>query len=132
VVISLFKQDPAAYLPHRYPFLMLDRVIDHKPGQSAKARYRTSASLRGFPQILLVESVAQLAGIAAVENEGEGGFLATVDQAVFGRPPLLGETMEVTATIIKSFGRLCMVQGTVEADGEQLLDVRLTLGIGPL
>lgn len=131
-VATLFNPDPAAYLPHRFPFLMLDRVLELKPGVSARARYRTSGSLQAFPQILLVEAVAQLSGIAAVERQGEGGFLASVDRADFGPPPRLGETLEVTARIIKSFGRLRLVEGQVTVADEALLSVTLTLGIGPL
>lgn len=129
---TLLNPDPTAYLPHRFPFLMLDRVLGQQPGVSATARYRTSGSLQAFPQILLVEVVAQLSGIAAVERQGEGGFLASVDQARFGRAPRLGETLEVSARIIKSFGRLCLVEGQVVVDHEELLKVTLTLGIGPL
>lgn len=111
---------------------MLDRILEQQPGVCARARYRTSSSLQDFPQILLVEAVAQLSGIAAVEQQGEGGFLATVDQASFGRAPQLGETLEVAARIVKAFGRLCLVEGSVRVEGEELLNVTLTLGIGPL
>jgi len=111
---------------------MLDRVLEQQPGVSARARYRTSASLQVFPQILLVEAVAQLSGIAAVERQGEGGFLAAIDQACFGRAPQLGETLEVSARIIKSFGRLHLVEGQVLVEDEELLNVTLTLGTGSL
>lgn len=111
---------------------MLDCVLEQLPGVSARARYRTSGSLLSFPQILLVEAVAQLSGIAAVERQGEGGFLATVDEARFGRAPQLGETLDVEARVIKAFGRLCLMEGRVTVDGEELLWVTLTLGIGPL
>ena len=130
--VPLLNPDPTAYLPHRYPFLMLDRVLEQQPGISARARYRTSASLQAFPQTLLVEAVAQLSGIAAMEQKGEGGFLATVDKACFGRVPQLGDTLEVSARIIKSFGRLRLVEGQVMVEGEELLSVTLTLGIGSL
>lgn len=131
-VVALTSSDPAAYLPHRYPFLMLDRILERQPGCAARARYRTSASLRAVPQVLLVEAVAQLAGVVAVEQEGEGGFLAAVDQACFGRPPRLGETLEVAVRIVKSFGRLVLAEGAVTVDGEELVQVTLTLGVGPL
>lgn len=131
-VAFLLKPDPSAYLPHRYPFLMLDRVLDQQPGHSARGRYRTSSSLQSLSQLLLVEAVAQLSGIAAVEHQGEGGFLATVDQARFGRPPQLGETLDVEVRVVKAFGRLCLMEGRVTVAGEELLSVTLTLGIGPL
>jgi 3-hydroxyacyl-[acyl-carrier-protein] dehydratase len=128
----LLNPDPSAYLPHRYTFLVLDQVLEQQPGSFARARYRTSASLRSAPQILLVEAVAQLSGIAAVERQGEGGFLAAVDRASFSRPPTLGETLEVEARVVKTFGRLCLMEGRVTVADEELLHVTLTLGIGPL
>lgn len=111
---------------------MLDRVLEQHPGSFARARYHTSAALRSMPQVLLVEAVAQLSGVAAVERQGDGGFLATIDRASFGRPPLLGETLEVEARVVKAFGRLCLMEGRVTVADEELLNVTLTLGIGPL
>jgi len=86
-VATLFNPEPAAYLPHRFPFLMLDRVLELKPGVSARARYRTSGSLQVFPQVLLVEAVAQLSGIAAVERQGEGGFWPLLTGLISAAPP---------------------------------------------
>jgi len=111
---------------------MLDRVLEQQPGHCARAYYRTSAALRSIPQALLVEAVAQLSGIAAVERQGEGGFLAAIDRAHFGRPPALGETLEVEARVVKTFGRLCLMEGRVTVADEELVHVTLTLGIGPL
>lgn len=120
---------PAAYLPHRFPFLLLDGVLERQPGVAARARYLSSAPL---PQLLLVELAAQTAGIAAVGQQGEGGFLASVDQARFGRPPQPGELFEVSVRVIRSFGRLWMVEGEVSAGADTLLQITLTLGTGSL
>lgn len=128
----LFNPDPAAYLPHRYPFLMLDRIIDLEPGVSARAELRVTSPLAPFPSVLLVECVAQLAGIAAGHQEGEGGFLASIDRAEFcpGTAAREGECLTVTARIIKIFGRLCLVEGAVECSGVKLVETRMTLGMG--
>ena len=127
----LFNPDPAAYLPHRYPFLLLDRVVELEPGARAVALTTVSAA-RAFPQVLLVESVAQLAGIATIQQDGEGGFLAAIDQAEFSRAPLIGDVLTVTARVLKAFGRLFLVEGEVSCGEDPLLKVRLTLGAGLL
>ena len=127
----LFNPDPAAYLPHRYPFLLLDRVVELEPGARAVALTTVSAA-RAFPQVLLVESVAQLAGIATIQQDGEGGFLAAIEQAEFGRAPLIGDVLSVTAKVVKAFGRLFMVEGEVSCGNNRLLKVQLTLGAGRL
>jgi 3-hydroxyacyl-[acyl-carrier-protein] dehydratase len=85
-----------------------------------------------FPQILLVECVAQLAGIVAAQEEGEGGFLAALQRVVFGRIPQPGDCLEVSAHITTQFGRLCQVIGQVTCQGEELLSAEMTLGIGSL
>jgi 3-hydroxyacyl-[acyl-carrier-protein] dehydratase len=113
---------------------MLDRIIELEPGISARAEKWVTNPLAPFPSVLLVECVAQLAGIAANHQEGEGGFLASIDRAEFcpGTAAREGECLSVTARIIKIFGRLCLVEGAVECDGVILVETRMTLGIGKL
>jgi 3-hydroxyacyl-[acyl-carrier-protein] dehydratase len=127
----LFNPDPAAYLPHRYPFLHLDRIVLLEKGVQATALKKVT-SQRSFPQVLLVECVAQLAGILTVSEEGEGGFLAAIDRAEFSGIPNSGDVLMVYASVIKSFGRLFMVKGNVSCDDRILLTVQLTLGVGRL
>ncbi len=131
-VATLHSTAPDRYLPHRFPFLLLDRVLEQQPGCSARARYRTSASLPAIPQTLLLEVLAQVSGLATQTVQGEGGFLASLDQARFGRPPEPGETLEAESRVLKVFGRLCLLEGRVTASGDELLHLTLTLGTGPL
>lgn len=123
--------DPAEYLPHRYPFLLLDRIVGLEPGEHGTAVSAVTSN-HGFPQMLLVECVAQLAGCVVARHEGEGGFLASIDHAEFSSLPLAGDTLAITARVIKSFGRLFMIEGNVRSDSEQLLSVQLTLGVGTI
>lgn len=128
---ALFNSDPAAYLPHRYPFLHLDRIVFLEPGVRAVA-VKNITAMQGFSQVLLVESVAQLAGILTISEEGEGGFLAAIDRAGFSGTALAGDVLTVSANVVKSFGRLFMVEGSVACDERTLLTVQLTLGVGRL
>jgi len=82
--------------------------------------------------MLLVECIAQLGGIVAVQAEGEGGFLAGIEQAEFNGPVAAGDTLLVSARMVKSFGRLFLIEGEVERDGLCLVRARMSLGIGPL
>lgn len=110
---------------------MLDRIIELEPGVRATALKNVPA-LREFPQILLVECVAQLSGILTISEEGEGGFLAAIDRAEYSTLPQAGDILEVSATVIKSFGRLFMVEGSVSCGERILLKAQLTLGVGRL
>jgi 3-hydroxyacyl-[acyl-carrier-protein] dehydratase len=127
----LFNPDPASYLPHRYPFLLLDRIIELEAGVRGVAHSGVTAT-NGFPQILMIECVAQLSGIVVAQTEGEGGFLASIDRAEFSGSPAVGDILTISVRVIKSFGRLFMVEGSVGSGTAQLLTVQLTLGIGKL
>jgi len=110
--------------------LFLDRVTNVTPGICATAEKIVSSAPEGFPPVLLVECIAQLAGIAASHKEDEGGFLASIDHAEFYGNAVPGDTLKVTAKVLKSFGRLCLVEGCVECEGRKLLEATMTLGIG--
>ena len=127
--VILQMLEPGAYLPHRYPFQLLDRLVCLEQGSSAQALVQVSYD-SPFPQILLVECVAQLAGIAAAHQQGEGGFLAALQRTRFGRMPRAGDCLEVSAHITATFGRLCQVTGQVTCLGDELLATELTLGTG--
>ena len=110
---------------------MLDRILEVEHGVSARAEKLVTGPLDGLPRMLLVEAVAQLAGIAANHQEGEGGFLASLGRTEFGNFGVrAGDRLTVSVRILKSFGRLCLVQGTVECCGNRLVKTELTLGIG--
>jgi 3-hydroxyacyl-[acyl-carrier-protein] dehydratase len=100
-------------------------------GAHAVARVAVSSGL-GFPQVLLVECIAQLAGILTIQEEGEGGFLAAIDRAEFSGTPLPGDLLSVSVRVVKAFGRLFMVEGEVVCDSRTLATARLTLGVGRL
>jgi 3-hydroxyacyl-[acyl-carrier-protein] dehydratase len=87
---------------------------------------------RGFTQILMIECVAQLAGIVVAQREGESGFLASIDHAEFFGTAAVGGLLTISARVIKSFGRLFMIEGNVFSGADQLLSVQLTLGAGKL
>lgn len=128
----MFNADPAAYLPHRYPFLFLDRITTREQGGSAEATALVSADIPSCPPTILLEAMAQLAGVAAAEREGEGGFLAAVEHAEFAAPPAPGDRLHVSVRILKSFGRLHLVEGDVHVGDTLLATAKLTLGVGSL
>lgn len=76
--------------------------------------------------------MAQLGGIAAGHEQGEGGFLAAIDRAEFTGPAVAGDTLQVNVRVVKTFGRLHMLEGEVFAAGRLLAKAGLTLGVGKL
>lgn len=97
---------------------------------SATAERRVTTTPYGFPQVLLLESIAQLGGIASMCEEGEGGFLASIDHAEFAGSVCAGDTLTTTVRVLKTFGRLVLIEGSVLSDGKTLVRSQMTLGIG--
>ena len=127
---ALVHSDPSEYLPHRNPFLFIDRVTSRDPGSGATGIKCVTYEPGGFPQVFLLEAMAQLGGIAAATQKGEGGFLASIDHAEFRREVRAGDRLIVSVRIVKSFGRLFLVEGEASVEGEQVATARLTLGVG--
>ncbi len=128
----LFNIDPTAYLPHLNPFLFVDRIIALESGSRASGLKTVTNDPAGFPVFFLLEAIAQVAGIAAAQQEGEGGFLAAVEHAEFCGMVSAGDSIVVTARIIKSFGNLHLCEGEATVDGKRVAAATLTLGIGKL
>lgn len=130
--VLLFNPDPGAYLPHRSPFLVLDRILALEPGISALARQRVTSGAPCYSPFLLLEAIAQLGGIAAAREEGGGGILAAIDRAEFQDAPMAGDTLTIAVRIVKSFGPLHLVEGEVSVDGKTVATARVTLKVGTL
>ena len=125
----LFNPDPSAYLPHRTPFLFVDRVISLEPGVAATGEFTVTAG-GYFPAVLLVEAMAQLGGIAAGQREGEGGVLAAVVRAELPATAGPGRRYRVCSRIVRTFGRLIQVKGEVLEEGMLIASATFTLAIG--
>jgi 3-hydroxyacyl-[acyl-carrier-protein] dehydratase len=130
-------------LPHRYPFLLLDRVENFVPGQRARGWLRLTAGGRmlaqdsRLPLVFLVEACAQLTALAAAPantadtaggEAGAGiGYLAAVEGFQVKRLPAVGDTVVVEVRIERRLGRLLQVACELWADDEALGGGRLTV-----
>lgn len=116
-------------LPHRYPFLLVDRVIESEPGKRVVAIKNVSANEPFFnghfpeypvmPGVLVVEALAQTCGIAIVEgpeNKGEIGLFAGIDKCRFKRQVVPGDQLRLEAEITRLRGAIAKanVRATVE------------------
>lgn len=130
-----------AHLPHRFPFLMVDRVLEREPGAWVRARKLVSfvePYLQGHlpgrpvvPGVLLLEMLAQTAAFLESEPLGETPvFLAQVLEARFRRPALPGDALDLEVRPEVAFGGLQRVRGTVHCDGNLLCEARLVLKKG--
>ncbi|UXY14307.1 3-hydroxyacyl-ACP dehydratase FabZ [Chitiniphilus purpureus] len=109
-------QDILKYLPHRYPFLLVDRVLELELGKSIKAVKNVTMNepffIGHFPQypvmpgVLIIEALAQAAGVLAFKSENktaDSGTLylfAGIDNARFKRQVLPGDTLTLCVELV--------------------------------
>jgi 3-hydroxyacyl-[acyl-carrier-protein] dehydratase len=130
------RVEPAARLPlpHAYPFLLIDRVLLVEPERWAVALRGLSGDdplLDGaglLPPLLLVEAMAQTAGLAIGAPAGGAPLvLARVHRFRCGAPPGAGERLLVTARLIRRFGALTQVRASVRAGTRRCAAAELVL-----
>ncbi len=126
-------------LPHRYPFLLVDRVNDYTPGEQLTAIKNVTANepwaLGHFPNqaimpgVLLVESMAQACGLLAfVTREAEPGvemppeaplfYLVGVDEARFKRPVVPGDRVTITVDLNRVVRGIWLFSATASVEGK--------------
>lgn len=120
-------------LPHRYPFLLVDRVLEFKENKYLKAVKNISANepfFQGhfpyrpiFPGVLILEAMAQATGILAFKSIGklEAGeiyYFAGIDEARFKRPVIPGDQMIMEVTFKKTRRSLTRFKGKATVDGK--------------
>lgn len=122
------------YLPHRYPFLLIDRVLDFEPGKSLVAIKNVSVNepfFPGhfphrpiFPGVLIMEALAQATGILAFKStdtkpsEKSLYYFAGIDNARFKQPVQPGDQLRLEVEVIKSKRGIWKFKGEAKVDGK--------------
>lgn len=123
-------------LPHRYPFLMIDRVLEHEPGVRAVAVKCVSVNEPAFqghfpdrpilPGVLLIEAFAQVAGIIALtanpDYAGKDVYLLGVDHVRFRRPVAPGDRVVITVEKLLEKRGIWKFSARAEVDGQRVAE----------
>ena len=119
-------------IPHRYPMLMIDRVVDMVPDQSATGIKNVSINEPQFtghfpghpvmPGVMIVESMAQTAAVLVVQTlgpkaEGKLVYFMSIDGARFRRPVVPGDTMHVHVVKVRNRGPVWKFKAEAKVDG---------------
>jgi 3-hydroxyacyl-[acyl-carrier-protein] dehydratase len=120
-------------IPHRYPFLLIDRITAVENAQSITAIKNVTMNENFFmghfpgapvmPGVLIVEAMAQAAGVLVVHSlnmEGQGKlvYFMTIDNCKFRRPVTPGDQLVITSTVSKSRGNVWKFTGVAKVDGQ--------------
>jgi 3-hydroxyacyl-[acyl-carrier-protein] dehydratase len=131
------------YLPHRYPFLLVDRVLECRPGETIRALKNVTYNEPYFsghfpgrpvmPGVIIIEALAQTAGILAfasvntVPTEQTRFYFVGIDKARFRKPVVPGDQLILNATVQRSlrgiwkFETMALVGETEVAHAEMMV-----------
>jgi len=134
-----------ARLPHRFPFLMLDRVLSVEPGKSIVAIKNVTVNEAHFtghfpghpvmPGVLVLEALAQAAGVLAFETATDKGlwvlYLVGIDHARFKQIVRPGDQVTLKVELVQRRRNLWRYQGRAEVDGKLVAEAEFLLADGP-
>ncbi|OLC79891.1 MAG: hypothetical protein AUH72_13105 [Acidobacteria bacterium 13_1_40CM_4_65_8] len=131
-------------LPHRYPFLLVDRIIELEVDKrivgiknvSLNERYLSHATNGSpvLPPTILTEAVAQVGAIlvlAKPENRQRLPFFAGIERVRYRRPVHPGDVVVIEATVVRMRSRMGLLKGIARVDGKPVIDGTMTFALGP-
>ncbi len=126
-------------LPHRYPILLVDRILDYEPGKwirGVKNITITDPIFLGhfpqkaiFPGVLIVEAMAQTGGCLVLKDLPEKKniliYFMSIDKVKFRKPVVPGDQMVMHLEIVSHKGRICKLRGVATVDGQKVAEAEL-------
>lgn len=129
-------------IPHRYPFLLVDKITQMEPGHSAKGFKCVSVNEPFFcghfpeyavmPGVLIIEALAQVGAVAILtleENRGKIALFGGIKNARFKRQVVPGDVLELECEIVRRHGPVGMGKAVARVDGEIAATAELTFAI---
>jgi 3-hydroxyacyl-[acyl-carrier-protein] dehydratase len=127
------------FLPHRYPFLLVDRIIELEPGVKAVGIKNVTIN-EGFfqghfpgqpimPGVLIIEAMAQVAGILAFRsgaNMGKSVYFMSIDKAKFRKPVVPGDQVRLVIQILQQRGNVWRFAGSSVVEGKIAAEAEFT------
>jgi len=122
-IIDIMKK-----LPHRYPFLLVDRIIDFQPNVSITGIKNVTINEPYFqghfpgqpimPGVLMVEAMAQVAGMLAFSSgvEANSVFFMSIEKAKFRKPVVPGDQLKIEIKVLQQRGNVWKFSGTAKVD----------------
>ncbi|WP_347723511.1 3-hydroxyacyl-ACP dehydratase FabZ [Lysinibacillus capsici] len=139
----LTSQQLQAILPHRYPFLLVDRIVELEEGKRAMGLKNVTINEEFFkghfpqypvmPGVLIVEALAQVSAVIMLTkdgNEGRLGLLAGIDHCRFKKQVKPGDQLHLEVEITRVKGAVGKGRGIAMVDGEIVCETDLVFAFG--
>lgn len=130
-------------LPHRYPFLLVDRIEEMEPGVKAVGYKNVTVNEPFFqghfpeypvmPGVLLIEALAQVGAVAILsleENKGKLAFFGGIKNAKFRKQVVPGDVVRLETEIIKCKGPMGVGKAIATVDGKMAAEAEISFMIG--
>src|SRR5918912_2114677 len=131
----------AEILPHRYPFLLVDRIVEYEPGGKIVGVKQVTINEPFFvghfpgqpvmPGVLILEALAQTAAILALssmtpeDRAGKITYFMAIDGARFRKPVVPGDRLELHVSVLRNKGSVLKVKGEAKVEGQVVAEGEL-------
>jgi 3-hydroxyacyl-[acyl-carrier-protein] dehydratase len=143
IKLPLEIEDIKAILPHRYPFLLVDRVTEFESDRRIVGIKNVSANERYFiagpggqpilPATILTEALAQVGAIlvlAKPENRARLIYFMGIDRVRYRRPVLAGDSLMMEGTVVRLRNKRGILHGVARVDGQVVGEGQMTFALG--
>ncbi|MGG1630978.1 3-hydroxyacyl-ACP dehydratase FabZ [Rossellomorea sp. NRS-1567] len=130
-------------VPHRYPFLLVDRILEVEDGKKAVGIKNVTANEEFFnghfpdypvmPGVLIVEALAQVGAVAMLkveDNRGRLAFFTGIDKCRFKRQVKPGDQLRLEVEMIRFKGPIGKGKGVATVDGEVACELEMMFALG--
>ena len=131
-------------MPHRYPFMMVDKIIEFEEGSDRIVGIKNLTFNELFfqghfpdnpvmPGVLQLEAMAQVAGVLLNSRDGKDGkvaFFMSINNAKFRRVVLPGDQLRIEIEVVRMRSRMASVKGKAYVDGDLVSEADLMFGYG--
>lgn len=131
-------------IPHRYPFLLVDKIIEIEEGQRAIGIKNVTANEEFFnghfpefpvmPGVLIVEALAQVGAVAMLkkeENKGRLAFFTGIDNCRFKKQVIPGDQLRLEVEMTRVRGSIGKGKGIATVDGQLVCELEMMFALGP-
>ena len=141
--LPLEIEDIKRILPHRHPFLMVDRIVEFEANKRLVAVKNVAADERYFiegpggrpmlPASILTEAMAQAGAILVLlkpENEGRVPYFMGIDRVRYRRPVTAGDQVLLEATVVRLRSKMGILLGVARVDGKVVCKGQMSFALG--